>query len=467
MRGTLSSLVVAALCGATLAGCTVARPDAGFSDVQKMLADSLEQRVEWDPTAEDNAEVSTTVRELLTTPLTADSAVQVALLNNRSLRATFEELGIAQADLVQAGLLRNPVFLVERRFSGQAAEIDLMQELVSTLTMPLRKRVAGASFEAAKLRVAAAVLDLAADVRSTYYTLQAATQIAAMRRHVTESSTASADLAQRMHDAGNISDLDLRLEQSLTHQSQLDLLEAEEAVIEERERMNALMGLWGSDTTWSMTDRLPALPDEETPLHGLESAAVARRLDLAAARQDIVSTSEALGLTKLLRWIPAGLLGFHYEHEPDGGRSSIGPSLELVLPVFDWGQGAVPRDRAVLHQKQQRYIALAVEIRSRIRAASSRMRFARSRAQLYAQSVLPLQTEILHHAQQRYNAMILGPLQLFQLKQTEIDAGRQSIEAQRDYWLARTELEHVLGGPIPAATPQASRSDPRDFGAAQ
>jgi outer membrane protein TolC len=128
--------------------------------------------------------------------------------------------------------------------------------------------------------------------------------------------------------------------------------------------------------------------------------------------------------------------------------STIGPGLEILLPVFDWGQAAVPRDRALLREKQQRYTALAIEIRSQVRAAYSRMRTARERAEFYRRTVLPLQVEILEQAQLQYNAMILGPLQLFQLKQAEIDSGREYIEAHRDYWVARTELEHALGGSI-------------------
>jgi len=452
-------------------GCAVTSQHVAFSDVQTKIAGRVDQRVTWEPDNEVDAAISDVVRGLLGQQLTADAAVQIALLNNRDLQATFEDLGIARADLVQAGLLRNPMFLAERRFAGQAAELDLMQELVSIATTPLRKRVAGAAFEAAKLRISQVILDLADEARAAFYTLQGGEQMLAMRGQVLQSLSASAELAERMYAAGNITDFQRRTEQRLEHEARLELAIAEEEAVQQRERLNALMGLWGTETTWSVTPRLPDFPASETPLPGLESLAVAKRFDLAAARQDITRSAEALGLTETLRWLPAASLGFHYEHEPDGGVSSIGPSIDLVLPVFDWGQAAVPRDQALLRQKQQRYIALAIGIRSRIRAAYSRMRTARARTEFFHETVLPLQVEILKQSQLQYNAMILGPIQLLQQKEAEIDAGRASIEAQRDYWVARTELEHTLGGAIRATeigsvTPPPPLEAPAHDGAA-
>jgi cobalt-zinc-cadmium efflux system outer membrane protein len=447
MRFSLANAVALAGIVALAAGCSAVAKDAGFSDVRGLVAARIGHDPEWNREEAEDEAVAGAVRNLLEQDLTAGVAVQVALLNNRNLQATYEDLGVARADLIQAGLLRNPVITFERRFSGQALELDVVQEFIELITLPLRKRVAGAAFEATKQHVAAAVLDLAAEVSSTFYALQGTEQMVAMRRQVVQGSAAAADLAQRMYDAGNITDLDLRMEQRLTRQAQLDLAVAEQEVIQQRERLNALMGLWGAETAWTISPRLPDPPLVDPPLQGLESLAVSQRLDLLAARQDIMMAAETLGLTNALRWLPGVSGHLHLEREPDG-MSTIGPGLEILLPVFDWGQAAVPRDRALLRQKQQRYTALAIEIRSQVRAAYSRMRTARERAEFYRQTVLPLQLEILEQAQLQYNAMILGPLHLFQLKQAEIDTGREYIEAHRDYWVARTQLEHALGGSI-------------------
>lgn len=431
----------------TAAGCTTMKPREAFREVQNLVKGRTSAEVVWNQGTPEDAQVEQRVKDLLQQPLTDDTAVQIALLNNRNLQATYEDLGIAQADLVQAGLLKNPVLSVERRFSGKALEVDVVQEFVDLLFLPLRRRVAGTAFEAASLRVTQAVLDLAADARAAFYMLQGAEQLVEMRRAVLESAEVSAELAQRMYAAGNLTNLDWRMEQRLARQTRLDLATAEEEVIQHRERLNTLMGLWGVDAIWTVAARLPELPEVEITGPGLQSIAVSQRLDLAAARQDIVTAAESLGLTRALRFVSSVEGAAHYEREPEGGYS-VGPSVHVALPIFDWGQAAVPRERALMRQKEQRYIALAVEIRSQVRAAYSRMRSARDRAEFYRQTVLPLQVEILKQAQLHYNAMQLGPLHLFQLKQAEIEAGREYIEALRDFWIARAELEQALGGRI-------------------
>jgi len=466
MIGATKSWSLSGLLVLGIAGCSSMQPQAGFSDVQGLVADRVPGQIYWNQGTPADAEVEQRITVLLKEPLTVDAAVQIALLNNRNLQATYEELGIAQADLVQAGLLKNPVISFERRFSGQALEVDVIQEFIDLIAIPLRKRIAGAAFEAAKLRVGQAVVDLAADVRASYYMLQGSEQMVEMRRSVVEGTEASAALAERLHEAGNITDLDWRMEQRFAQRARLDLALAEEEVAQEHEHLTPLMGVWGAETAWTIKIPLPDLPPTEVTLPGLESHAVAQRLDLAASKQEIVATAEALGLTRALRFTSSVELASHYEREKDG-PFSVGPSLHLALPIFDWGQAAVPRDRAILEQKRQRYVALAIEIRSQLRAAYSRMRSARERAEFYREIVIPLQAEILEQAHLQYNAMILGPLQLFQTKQEEIDAGVAYIEALRSYWVARVDLERAAGGSVEGAwnAPAAEGSDTAAHGA--
>src|SRR5690348_13431143 len=103
-------------CAGTFAGC-VSTPEAqSFNRVQSITAVRLGKRVEWNGHTADDRAVAACVNAILSQPLSVDAAVQVVLLNNHKLQATFEELGIAQADFVQAGLLQNPVFNLSVRF---------------------------------------------------------------------------------------------------------------------------------------------------------------------------------------------------------------------------------------------------------------------------------------------------------------------------------------------------------------
>ena len=435
-----------------LAGCTNVPKEAGFGEVQKDVADRGGHLVQWRGQTAEDAAVDQAVRALLEKELTAEDAVQVALLNNLSLQATYQDLGVAQADLVQAGLLQNPVLSLERRFSGQAAEIDIVQDLIGLLAVPLRKRVAGAQFEAAKRRVGQAVLDTAAETREAFYEYQAAEQTLEMRRVVLEAASASADAARRLHDAGNTNDLDLANEQKLAAQARLDLADAERQAVQARERLTTVMGVWGPPAaSWKVAPRLPdPPPGTDLAQEGLEGLAISRRLDLAAERQEIIAAAQSLGLTRAFRYVPEITVGGHYEHEIDP-QHSVGPSVQFTLPLFDQGQAQVAKGQALLRQAQVRYAARAVEIRSRVRAAFSRMAHARARAEYYRREVLPLQQKILDQTQLQFNGMFVGVFQLLQAKQAQINAGREYIESLRDYWVARAELEKQVGGRLPGS----------------
>src|SRR5947209_3293520 len=105
----ITSVIIAALGPFLLiGGCATVPKQGGFTDVQKSVKDRTGKQVRWNQDTPDDHEVELAVAKLLEAKLSADTAVQVALLNNRSLQATYEELGIAQADVVQAGLLTNP-----------------------------------------------------------------------------------------------------------------------------------------------------------------------------------------------------------------------------------------------------------------------------------------------------------------------------------------------------------------------
>jgi cobalt-zinc-cadmium efflux system outer membrane protein len=189
MRKGMSVLAVWA---GLLAGCTVP-VKGGFADVQNFVGERMEHRLHWYQGTPEDAEVAERVQAMFAEELTVGSAVKIALLNNRELQAIYEELGVAQADLVQAGLLRNPVLFGQVRFpssgSGTNRELELAFDFLDLLLLPARKNLAGLEFEAAKRRVSAAVLDLVAEVQRAFYMLQGDLQTTAMLRTIAERLT--------------------------------------------------------------------------------------------------------------------------------------------------------------------------------------------------------------------------------------------------------------------------------------
>ncbi len=429
--------------------CASVPHTAGFADVQAMVVERAGQRIHWNQGGSADAEVEAHLDQLLAHELTADAAVQIALLNNRDLQSTYEELGIAQADLVEAGLLENPVFETEFRFrdGGGPVEVELAvtEDFLSILFLPLRERIAEAAFESAKLRVAGAVLDLAASARSSFYELQGAEQLLDLRRAVVTATEASSELARRLHEAGNIRDLDLAAEQALHEQALVDLSAAELEVVMSRERLTALMGLWGQRTSWTASARLPELSTEPLELSGMESRAIERSLDLAAARWEMEQVARRLGLTRTSVIAGESSIGASAERDGDGDWS-IGPAFQLPISLFNQGQPALARATATMRALQNNYSAQAVRVRSELRATASRVLTLKARAQHYRDVIIPLRHRVLEETQKQYNAMQVGAFQLLDAKQREIEAGGQYVEALRDYWIARTELDQILSG---------------------
>jgi len=437
------------LLGLLAPGC--AAPHASFDRVQSTVAERSGQRVHWSRGEPDDAQVERNVQALLGRKLTAESAVQIALLNNRDLQARFEEIGIAQADLIEAGLLSNPNFAASFRFpdrppSGTNIEYSIAQNFLQILMIPLRKRIAAAQLAATETRVADEVLKLAAEVKSAFYTAQARQQLLHRLRLISETNETAAEFSQRLHDAGNINDLELANQQGNYEQARLDVEQTELLVRRDRERLNRLLGLWGAQTAWAMADHLPELPPHEVPLQNLE----AQRLDLRARRMELDLIGQALALRTKTRYVPVEIkLGLSTERETEGQRVT-GPTLDLELPIFNQGQGAIARLSAEYRQAQRKLEALALEIRSEVREARDQLIAARDLTAFIGKRLLPTQQQALNLTLQQYNFMLKGAYDLLLAKQNEVAAERSYIEAWRDYWIARAELERAVGGGLSA-----------------
>jgi cobalt-zinc-cadmium efflux system outer membrane protein len=455
-------------CGVTLvagllAGCA-SNPNPAFEKVQATVRERTGKAVQWNRGSPEDAQVEQSVDAILKNELTVDSAVQLALLNNRTLQAEFEEVGISQAELVQAGLLKNPEFAASWRFpnrppSGTDAEYSVAQDFLDLVFLPMRKKIAARQLEQTELRVTDAVLRLATETKKAFHTLQARQQLLKRLQLIVEANEAAAELSARQHEAGNINDLDLANQQSIYGQSRIDAAQTQAQSQSDREKLNRLMGLWGTRTAWKIADALPAIPAQELTLEHVESLAISNRLDLQVARLRSDVVGRALGLRKNFRYLPAtARIGVDTERMQDGQRVT-GPTLGLELPIFDQGQGEIGRLQAQYRQAHRQTEALAIDIRSEVREAANQLLASRDLAQYFGQVLLPQRTRIVTLTQQHYNAMLKGVYELLLAKQNELFTERAYVEAWRDYWIARAELERAVGGGFVLKPNQPATSD--------
>ncbi|WP_375745164.1 TolC family protein [Corallococcus interemptor] len=447
-----------------LGGCASIQKERGHQEVAALVEERTGLKTRWNQGTPEDAQVQQHLDALLAGDLTSDRAVEVALLNNPALQGTYEELGVSQADMVQAGLLTNPSFDGSIGFplsseGGVEHEFSIVQSFVDLFTLPLRKRVAKEQFLADTLRVAHEALATTAEVRQAFTEVQARQQLVALRREVYQAADAAADLSQRQRAAGNITVLALATEQAALEQARLELEQDELALVEAREHLTRLMGLYGERVQWKLTLKLPEVPAAESSLEHLETLAMRQRLDIDAARKQTSLLWNALELARGTRFFGRVEVGVHTHQDANGPRL-LGPTLSLELPIFDQRQALIAKLEAQHRQGESRLMELAVNARSEVRAARAKLVTLRNMAERYQKVVLPLRTTILEESQRQYNAMQIGLPGLLIARREQVEAWRAYLETVRDYWMARADLERLVGGRLPSTAAPAPAPTP-------
>ncbi len=437
-------------------GCASTKPTAARREVSEIVGQRGGPRdaIPAQQDEQSRAQVRQHVEELLGKPLTLDRALQIAVLNNRELRATLEELGIAQADLVQAGLLENPVIagdlVVSTRGNGLGGGLSLSQSLLSVFLIPAKRRLAKAELRFAVVTVADSALALVRDVRVAYANVQAAMALRDLQRTLVQAAEVSDELAARQHEAGNMPDLDRELYAAALDEARLDLSDAEIEVVAAREELNRLLGLWGAQVDWKLADPLPD-PLDDQDLDGLEALGMRQRLDVSAARARVDAIAYAVKLRRrgVVPVVEAGVEARNEVGNDAGHEWVIGPSMAIQIPLFDPGHADFARLRAQLRQAEHMLQHVAIVARSTIREHRERLVASSRRVRYLRDTVLPRRATLGQRALERYNAMLIGAYELLEIRAEQVHSEAEYVEALRDYWIAHAELERAVGGKLP------------------
>ena len=436
-------LAIAAVVG----GCASFSPDGGFGSVQQTARDRLGKDLVMARSDADQDAIALRVGELMAKPLMLDDAVQIALLNNRGLQATYQELGITEAEVVQAGRLPNPGFSFGRRFRGDEREIErgLHLNLARLLAMPLINQVEARRFEQTQGMVAMSVLSIAADTRKAYYMAVGAEEGVRYMRQVKQAAEASAELARRMAAVGNFNKLQQAREQGFYADAALNLARAQQAQTATRERLTRLMGLWGAQTQFSLPNRLPDLPKAALDQPDIERVAMAQRLDVQGARLAVEQTAKNLGLTKVTRFVNVLEVGL-MRNSSNEAPTQRGWEIGIELPLFDWSGARVARAEAVYMQALHRTAETAINARSEVREAYGKYRSAYDIARHHRDEIVPLRQRIAEENVLRYNGMLIGVFELLADARVQIASVNSAIESLRDFWIAQADLDMALIG---------------------
>jgi outer membrane protein TolC len=450
-NGCVRASVVAAVAGLLLSACATFSQDGGLNGVRTAALERVGAELNLPDASNLTDTPNAAVNELLTQPLTADNAVQVAVLNNAGLRASFSALGIAEADVVQAGRLANPTFSFSNKRSSELQSIErtLLINVVSLATMPVRQSIAGRQFEAAQVELAADIVRIAADVRKAWVSAVAAQESAKYFDQVRMAAEASAELAARMAQVGNFNKLAHMREQAFYADATAQLAKARLAAAVERERLSRMLGVTGSQLSFALPDRLPELPAAPMEASNVEQAALERRLDVQLARKSTAALAEDLGLTRATRLINILEAGYVNESE-SGERRKNGYEIEVSIPLFDWGDAKLARAQATYMQSVHRTAQVALAAQSEVREGYQAYRTAYDIARHYRDEIVPLRKRIAEENVLRYNGMLIGVFELLADAREQVASVNGYLEALRDFWLAQADLDLALNGGSPS-----------------
>jgi outer membrane protein TolC len=435
-----------------VSGCAWFSPDAGMEVVANIADRELHKDVAAIRTPDEAEAVGIAVRRLLGRTLTADAAVQIALLNNRGLQATYNELAFAEAQMVEGSLPPNPRISYLRVAGSAELEIErsIVADILALVTLPVRSEIARERFRQVQLRAALETLRLAVETRRAFYRAVAAQELVAFLAQAQISAEAAAQLAVRLGETGSANKLDQAREQVFYADTTAQLAVARQAVSSEREGLIRLLGLWDGDLKFQLPNGLPALPRRAQSLAAIEVEAVSRRVDLQISRMELDALARAYGLTQATRFInilEAGYADRFIKDKETGARiRDRGFRVDLEIPIFDFGEVRVRQAEAIYMQAVNRLLESAVNVRSEARDAYRVYRSAYDIAGHYEREVLPLRKIISDETLLRYNAMQIDVFSLLAEARQRILATVTAIQAKRDFWLATADLKAAVAG---------------------
>ena len=447
-----------------LGGCVTAGEyavkNAGFSLVAATTAEAAGKQTVWVQNQEQARSVSKRVKALMAKKsIDVETAVQVALLNNKGLQAAYADLGDSASDAWQATMLVNPTVGVGLTGIGtpgltafRTVEGAIVSNILALVTRDRNIALADTEFRKTQLDAASRTLQLASETRRAWINAVAAWETVGQLNRAQAAADAASALAEKLGESGAMT----KGAQAREHVFYAELAgEGAKARLQARlakEELTRLMGLWGSDVKFQVPNRLASLPKGLMKRDQIEAEALRRRVDLQIAKLELEATARSYNLTEATRYVTDLnlLAGFETERAKEDGDISSETTgradLEFVIPIFDSGKARMRKAELAYMRAANLLAEKAVNVRSEARSAYQAYRANYDIARHYRSSVVPLRTEIEEQSLLTYNGMITSTFELLADSREKVDAILLAIDAKRDFWLAEADLAPAIYG---------------------
>jgi outer membrane protein, multidrug efflux system len=195
----------------------------------------------------------------------------------------------------------------------------------------------------------------------------------------------------------------------------------------------------------------------------VEARALRERLDVRSAQAEAATIASSLGLTRATGVISALDVGLvrNTVFDNSAGTAAVkqGFSIDVPLPLFDWGQARNAKAQGLYLQSAAKVRDVAVQARSEAREAYTGWRSAYALARHSRDTVVPLRQRINDELVLRYSGMLASVWELLADTRQNILAVDSAIAAQRDFWLADTDLQTALTGTSPGGLARLSANN--------
>jgi len=435
-------------------------PKLGFAIVQNQTAATLGKETAWVQNQAEAAAVNKRVSQLLANKTVGvETAVQVALLNNKSLQAAYADIGMSVADLWQESMPVNPNLSVSYAGIGALRTVEglIAANVIRLMTRERRLDVSEVRVLQARLRAVESTLALAAQTRAAWIEAVGAWETVAYMNRAKVAADAAAELATELGKTGAFPKIDQAREQVFYAELTGQTAEARLAAQLAKERLIRLMGVWGANLSFEVPNALPSLPRSIQTRNAIEAEALRDRVDLQVARLELDALARSYGLTKATRYVSdlelaAGLeLEEEVEEGEDGAKKSTNQlsgilEVGLEIPIFDSGQARFRKAEFAYLRAANVLAAKAVDIRSEARSAYKAYRSRYDIARHYRSNVIPLRTTIEKEAILTYNGMISNTFDLLADTRAKLSSIILSVNAKRAFYLADAGLASAVYG---------------------
>lgn len=435
--------------------CVQVEPRPDFEKARDLVEESTGRQEVFDPYTPVLTEEERSA--ILAEGLSLDEALRLALINNRDLQAEFQEIGVAHADWVQAQLLSNPSLDVLLRFPTDGGrsilEAIVGVELLELWRIPLRTEAAQHNLESTVLRIARRAGEHLAESRKAYYVAVAAEELHRVAQENVELAAMSFEAVKNLHEAGAADAFDENLARGPLLAAQLVLRTARIDMANARRDLAKYLSIDRPVDGLMLIDRLPDPVRAEIDPEALVQRALSSRLDLRAIATAIEALDTRMRLERRKAWGDVAAGPSFAQQGGVTGSDIVGPGLSLTLPIFDQNQAQVARAGFELEQMIKLHESAQVAVAQNVRASADRVSASSRNLAFYSEELLPQAERSLALARESYAAGRTTLLALVEVQRQLLDARRGHVTLRLEAAASSSELERVVGTPLPGLRP--------------